>query len=184
MKKIIILSTITTAIIVLIASCNWFKPCEGYYLYEITDYPQIDFYYRYNPENGEWRKVENDNFVVKYNELSVDVKPTLKEIGITENCSLMEHRVIGSIKIFDIYSNKDYNQNFPINSNLNKLFITLYKGDSTVYDELNNHNLGSSPSIFLDQPPLYTDTFIFSIHIELTDNRTFDLESRPIIITP
>jgi hypothetical protein len=180
MKKILLF----IAIILIIPSCNWFNRCEGDYLFKITDYKKIDFYYRYNPANGEWRKVESDNFVVKYNELSVDVIPSYEDIGITEQCSYMEYKVIDSIKTFDIYSNKDYNSNFTITTNLNKLFVTLFKGDSTVYEKLICNRLATGPSLFLNQAPSHADTFIFSIHIELIDNRTFDLESRPIVITP
>lgn len=181
-----ILKTFTIFILItLFSSCNWLFPkCEGYYLYEINDYKKIEFNYIEDTVNGIVSDIDSDYFLVKYDELITDVKPSLDEIGITEQCSYMEYKVIDSIKIFDIYSNNDYNSNFYSNSNLNKLFTNLYNGDYTIYEKLLKNNLSPGPSLFLNQAPSEIDTFIFYIHIELTDNRVFDLESKPIIITP
>ncbi len=182
MKKIIILSTITTAIIVLIASCNWFKPCEGRYIYEIVGY-EAQLYEKNPPDIGGATLIDKDYSVINYSKIRLSIDCIIKLIGASKECSLMgPDSTTSSISNVDIFLNKDYNDSHSCNDNLNNFLIEPYF-NIPILEAMKKHSYASIYAS-LPEAPSQADTFIFSVHIELTDNKIFDIESRPIIITP
>lgn len=164
-------------------SCNWFfsqEECKQ--IKEIVDY-KVNFLHKNPSDNGGATLISSDNYTIKYYELIVGIDVLLLQTGVTENCSYMEDSIIGNIETLDIYSNTDFDFNFPKNTNLNKLFFT-YPDSILLFDNLEYNKSIIRTSLTLHYPPTQADTFIFDIHIVLNDSRTFDIESKPIIITP
>lgn len=178
MKNKFLTSIFVTFIFITFSSCNWLIPkCEGYYIYELENY-RLD--------------IIDYAFTKKYSDFRLYISADKNLIEETDYCSLMEDSFVNYITKIDIYSETDYNQEFPAGVNLNELFKGLFSTlntnirDSLPANTVENASYNHKPGIiiFLIDEPEKLDTFIFSINIEINDGRIYNFETKPVVITP
>ncbi len=182
MKKIFIFLIVS----IIIPSCYWSKPCEEYYIYELTNYhcKIVNAIDGNNIHTAvEYEKIVFDNFYLH-------IDGDKKFIEETDYCSYMEDSFINYITKIDIYSETDYNQDFQAGRNLNELFMSRFTFNNLVDTfnvksvETGNFIIKPAITMFLKEKPAFADTFIFDIEIEINDGRTYNFETLPVIITP
>ncbi len=168
-------------------SCK--KKCtEGYFIYEVTGYSDTLFE-RY--EQGIVNYL-NINEEISYNKLNIYLRAKLKQIDVTEYCSVMNDSLIGYIDTIFIISDNDYNQNYSANGNLNDLFKILYPKDNGMESDLISINdyiskkekIKQSYYFFLQTAPDSSSLHSFTITIKTTDGKEFNITTIPIKITP
>lgn len=177
-------STIILLIIIIFsnAGCKrWFCD-DGGTVYKIVDY-KVKF--QYIDDNGSINFISNDNFVSKYNRLIICGAPIREYLHELNDCPTHSiDSTINYITKFDIFSNKDYNEEFSSNDNLNNLFTTQFNRPETLNQKLSSQSKIIRPELYFPSPPSQTDTFIFNVYVELNDGQSFNIQTIPIIITP